>query len=77
MGLLNSFYYGTSSAVIHVAVYCITDTPAVGQILASGISIPFGRTTSDWAWRSPILLQSAPAIINVAFVLLLPESPRW
>ncbi|RSH89116.1 hypothetical protein EHS25_002782 [Saitozyma podzolica] len=49
----------------------------VGQILASGISIPFGRTTSDWAWRSPILLQSAPAIINVAFVLLLPESPRW
>jgi MFS family permease len=49
----------------------------VGQIVASGISIPFGKRPDAWAWRSPILLQAAPAIINVAFVLLLPESPRW
>jgi hypothetical protein len=49
----------------------------VGQLIASGIAIPFGYRTDNWAWRSPILLQAAPAIINVAFVLLLPESPRW
>jgi sugar porter (SP) family MFS transporter len=49
----------------------------VGQILASGISIPFGRQNTNWAWRAPILLQAAPAIINIAFVLFLPESPRW
>jgi MFS family permease len=49
----------------------------VGQIIASGISIPFGRTQSSYAWRAPIYLQAGFAIINVAFVMLLPESPRW
>ena len=49
----------------------------VGQILASGISIPFGRGSSDWAWRAPLLIQMAPAILNAAFVMFLPESPRW
>jgi len=49
----------------------------VGQLLASGISIPFGRHASNWAWRAPILLQVGPAAINILFVLLLPESPRW
>ncbi|RSH89841.1 hypothetical protein EHS25_001827 [Saitozyma podzolica] len=39
----------------------------VGQLIASGIAIPFGYRTDNWAWRSPILLQAAPAIINVAF----------
>ena len=50
---------------------------AVGQLLASGISIPFGRHNSSWAWRAPLLLQALPAAINVCFILLLPESPRW
>lgn len=49
----------------------------VGQLIASGIAIPLGLRPDTWAWRSPILLQSAPAVINVIFVLLLPESPRW
>lgn len=49
----------------------------VGQLIASGIAIPFGQKASDYAWRAPIYIQAAPAIINVAFVLLLPESPRW
>lgn len=49
----------------------------VGQIIASGISIPFGRTTSEYAWRAPIYLQAMFAIVNVAFVMFLPESPRW
>lgn len=50
----------------------------VGQILATGISIPFGkRLYSTSSWRAPILVQIAPAIINVAFILFLPESPRW
>lgn len=49
----------------------------VGQIIASGISIPFGRTASDYAWRAPIYLQAVFALINVAFVMFLPESPRW
>ena len=49
----------------------------VGQILASGVSIPFGRMPTDWSWRSPLLLQALPAVINAGFILFLPESPRW
>jgi MFS family permease len=49
----------------------------VGQILASGICIPLGLDATTWAWRAPLLLQAAPAVINLAFVLFLPESPRW
>jgi MFS family permease len=72
MGLLNSFYYGKSSPSLTSA------EPAVGQILATGISIPFGkRLYSTSSWRAPILVQIAPAIINVAFIMFLPESPRW
>lgn len=51
----------------------------VGQLLASGIAIPFGRRpiTDNYAWRAPIFCQGVPAIINIAFVFMLPESPRW
>ena len=49
----------------------------VGQIIASGIAVPFGRGKTDWSWRVPLLIQLAPALINVAFVMFLPESPRW
>ena len=48
-----------------------------GQIIASGIAIPFGRVSSNYAFRSPILLQAAPAAVNAAFILAFPESPRW
>ena len=51
---------------------------SVGQILATGISIPFGRDkVSNRSWRAPILIQIVPAAINVIFVLFLYESPRW
>jgi MFS family permease len=33
--------------------------------------------TSNWAWRLPVILQAVPSLIVVAFVWLLPESPRW
>ena len=49
----------------------------VGQIIASGVAIPFGRSISEYAWRAPLLLQCAPAVVNLAFVFVLPESPRW
>jgi MFS family permease len=74
MGLLNSFYYGMRISTHRgTRLICI-----VGQILATGISIPFGkRLYSTSSWRAPILVQIAPAIINVAFIMFLPESPRW
>ncbi|KZT52563.1 general substrate transporter [Calocera cornea HHB12733] len=49
----------------------------VGQIIASGIAIPTGRYDDNMAWRAPIYVQGLPAVINVALVLWLPESPRW
>ena len=33
--------------------------------------------TSDWSWRIPVILQAVPSLIVMAFVFLLPESPRW
>ena len=49
----------------------------VGQITASGVAVPLGRSSSNWAWRTPMLLQVAPALINASVILLMPESPRW
>ena len=50
---------------------------AVGQILATGVAIPLGKLTSDASWRTCLYLQCAPAVINVAFILFICESPRW
>lgn len=49
----------------------------VGQILAAGICFRTNRITNDWAWRIPSYLQICPSLFQIAFVLLLPESPRW
>jgi len=49
----------------------------VGQILATGVAIPLGRLTTDASWRTCLYLQCAPAVINVAFILFIYESPRW
>ena len=49
----------------------------VGQILATGVAIPLGRLKTEWSWRTCLYLQCAPAVINVAFILFIYESPRW
>ncbi|ORX35137.1 and other transporter-domain-containing protein [Kockovaella imperatae] len=49
----------------------------IGQIIATGICIPFGRGTSNWAWRVPFCLQAAPLLVLMAGILFCPESPRW
>lgn len=51
----------------------------VGNILASGVAIPFGRLPlgNNWSWRVPFLLQMMLAVINFVFILVCPESPRW
>lgn len=51
----------------------------VGNILASGIAIPFGRypAGNNWSWRAPFLLQMFLAVINFFFIMICPESPRW
>lgn len=56
----------------------------IGNIIAAGVSIPFGRMMgptgqpdNNWAWRAPFLLQMAMALPNFFFILWCPESPRW
>ncbi|KAI9902740.1 hypothetical protein N3K66_002092 [Trichothecium roseum] len=49
----------------------------VGQIVAAGICYGTNRITSEWGWRLPSLLQIAPSMLQITFVLFLPESPRW
>jgi sugar porter (SP) family MFS transporter len=49
----------------------------VGSITAAGICYGTNTITNDWSWRVPSLLQIAPSLLQVSFVLFLPESPRW
>jgi len=49
----------------------------VGQIVAAAICFGTNGIKSDWAWRIPSLLQICPSLLQVAFVMFLPESPRW
>ncbi|OAA67047.1 General substrate transporter [Niveomyces insectorum RCEF 264] len=49
----------------------------IGAIVAAGITFGTQTIKSDWSWRIPSLLQMAPSVLQVSFVLFLPESPRW
>lgn len=49
----------------------------IGQILAAGITFGTNSIPSNWGWRIPSLLQMAPSVLQICFVFLLPESPRW
>lgn len=74
MGVLNSFFYSEFS---RSGADCPELTDAVGQILASGVSIPLGRLMSEYSWRTCLYLQCGPAVLNLLFVLFIAESPRW
>ncbi|KAL4802650.1 general substrate transporter [Aspergillus unguis] len=49
----------------------------IGQIVAAAVGLGTVTITTDWAWRVPSLLQIAPATIQIATVMFLPESPRY
>ncbi|GIK06025.1 hypothetical protein Aspvir_010143 [Aspergillus viridinutans] len=47
------------------------------RIIAAAVGVGTVTIKTDWAWRIPSLLQIAPAMVQIAFILLLPESPRY
>ncbi|KAJ5389306.1 MFS sugar transporter [Penicillium cataractarum] len=49
----------------------------IGQIIAASVGLGTVTISSNWAWRIPSLLQIAPAMIQIATVMFLPESPRY
>jgi MFS family permease len=49
----------------------------VGQIIAAGICRGTDKVQGDMAWRIPSWLQVLPSLLQIGFVMFLPESPRW
>ncbi|PPQ80982.1 hypothetical protein CVT25_015135 [Psilocybe cyanescens] len=49
----------------------------VGQMTATGMMVATGKFQSEMSWRLPLYIQLIPGAINVIFVFLCPESPRW
>lgn len=49
----------------------------IGSIVAAGICFATNNIASNWAWRLPSILQICPSLLQLTFVLFLPESPRW
>lgn len=41
----------------------------IGQITASAISLATTEILNDWGWRIPSLLQMAPSVLQIAFIL--------
>ncbi|KAL3427158.1 MFS sugar transporter [Phlyctema vagabunda] len=48
-----------------------------GAIIAAAIALRTADIGGNWAWRIPSLLQIFPSVIQIIFVLFLPESPRY
>ncbi|KAF5388328.1 hypothetical protein D9615_000809 [Tricholomella constricta] len=49
----------------------------IGAIVAAGITLGTFKMKSDWGWRIPSILQIVPSVLQITFVYLMPESPRW
>ena len=44
---------------------------------AATVTLGTFAMTSNWGWRIPSFLQLVPSLLQVSFILSLPESPRW
>ncbi|KAG9961078.1 general substrate transporter, partial [Aureobasidium melanogenum] len=49
----------------------------LGAILASWTCFGCESIRSNWAWRIPTIMQAAYPLIQAAFWIWVPESPRW
>ncbi|KAJ7468644.1 general substrate transporter [Mycena latifolia] len=49
----------------------------IGSIIIAAISLGTYNMQSDWGWRIPSILQASPSIMQLMFVLFVPDSPRW
>ncbi|KAG5349648.1 hypothetical protein C0989_002592 [Termitomyces sp. Mn162] len=48
-----------------------------GAIVAAGVTLGTFEMSSNWGWRIPSLLQVVPSALQITFIYLVPESPRW
>ncbi|KAH8722987.1 hexose transporter-like protein [Phaeosphaeriaceae sp. PMI808] len=49
----------------------------VGSLVAAGISFGTQSMKDDWSWRIPSFLQCFPSLIQIVFIFMIPESPRF
>lgn len=49
----------------------------VGSTSCAWLALATIRIAGDWSWRSLTLLQAFPAVLVLAFIHWIPESPRW
>ncbi|KAK7700705.1 hypothetical protein SLS64_010849 [Diaporthe eres] len=49
----------------------------VGSTSCAWLALATIRIAGDWSWRSLTLLQAFPALLVLAFIHWIPESPRW
>lgn len=49
----------------------------VGSIVAAGVTLGTFAMPNTWGWRIPSILQVVPSAMQIIFVWVLPESPRW
>jgi MFS family permease len=48
-----------------------------GSLIAAGVSFGTQSLKDDWAWRIPSILQAGPSLIQIIFIFMIPESPRY
>ena len=58
-----------------VAMFAVGLT--TGQLVSAAVCLGTSNLDSDWAWRTPVILQIPFAIIYAVGILAFPESPRW
>lgn len=48
-----------------------------GSIVAAWLTYGTARINSDWGWRIPTIVMAVPSVLQLIFIWLVPESPRW
>ncbi|KAI9574394.1 general substrate transporter [Boletus coccyginus] len=86
LGFANAFCLVAASSLIGELSYpkeravmgsLLNASYSLGAIIAAGVTLETFAMTSDWGWRIPSFLQVVPSLLQVSFIWLLPESPRW
>src|ERR1700744_2380070 len=48
-----------------------------GFIIAAWLTFGTNQIPNNWAWRIPSMVQAVPSLLQLSFIWLVPESPRW
>ena len=48
-----------------------------GSIIAAWLTFGTNQIPNNWSWRIPSMVQAVPSLLQLSFIWLVPESPRW